>query len=327
MDVFIDTNILTSLYRLSKEDLESFKKIYVLLEKKEINILLTEQVRNEFFRIRDDIIYDAITKFKEQSLKLSVPAIFKADSEYQTLLDLKDSYNKHHQKILKKIEKENRDNSFKADEIVQHIVEKSKCLEVTDDILSKAKRRKELGNPPGKKNSLGDQINWEILLLNDNKLNDLYLISADGDFFYKNTNIIKSFLKEEWERSKATKIFGYRTLSDFFTDKHPNIKLASELNQELLINRLVNSSSFSETHQAIYNLRAIEAYTPPQIDLITDAFLQNNQLNWIATDPDVSEFISMLIHQYNDQISDDKLNDLSDLISSDDDYEDEYNNN
>ena len=182
MDVFIDTNILTSLYKLSNEDLESFKKIYVLLESKEINILLTEQVRNEFFRIRDDIIYDAINKFKEQSLKLSVPAIFKADSEYQALVDFKDSYNKHHQKILKKIEKENRDNSFKADEVVQHIVEKSKYLEITDDILNKEKRRKELGNPPGKKNSLGDQINWEILLVNDNQLNDLYLISADGEF-------------------------------------------------------------------------------------------------------------------------------------------------
>lgn len=319
MDVFIDTNILTSLYRLSNEDLENFKKIYVLLESKEINILLTEQVRNEFFRIRDDIIYDAINKFKEQSLKLSVPAIFKADSEYQALVDFKDSYNKHHQNILKKIEKENRDNSFKADEVVQHIVEKSTCLEITDDILNKAKRRKELGNPPGKKNSLGDQINWEILLLNDNQSNDLYLISADGDFFYKNTNIIKSFLKREWENNKATKIFGYRTLSDFFVDKYSNIKLASELNQELLISRLVNSTSFSETHQAIYNLRTVvEAFTPPQIELITDAFLQNNQLNWIASDPDVSGFISMLIHQYRDQITDNKLSNLNKLISKND---------
>jgi hypothetical protein len=156
------------------------------------------------------------------------------------------------------------------------------------------------------------------LLLNDNKLNDLYLISADGDFFYKNTNIIKSFLKHEWEENKTTKIFGYRTISDFFADKYSNIKLASELNQELLINRLVNSGTFGETHQAIYNLRAIEAYTPPQIELITDAFLQNNQLTWIASDPDVSGFISMIIHQYSDQISADKLNNLNDLISKND---------
>lgn len=110
------------------------------------------------------VIYEAITNFKEQSLKLNVPAIFKADIEYQALVDFKNSYNKHHQKILKKIEKDNRDNSFKADEVVHHIVEKSKCLDVSDDILNKAKRRKELGNPPGKKNSLGDQLNWEILL-------------------------------------------------------------------------------------------------------------------------------------------------------------------
>lgn len=82
-----------------------------------------------------------------------------------------------------------------------------------------------------------------------------------------------------------------------------------------MINRLVNSGTFSETHQAIYNLRAIEGYTLPQIELITDAFLQNNQLNWIASDPDVSGFISMIIHQYSDQISADKLNNLNDLIS------------
>lgn len=313
MDVFIDTNILTSLYRLSSEDLENFKKIYVLLERKKINILLTEQVKNEFFRIRDDIIFEAINKFKEQSLKLNIPPIFKADSEYQILVDFKDNYNKQHQRILKKIEKENRDNSFKADEVVHHIVEKSKYLELTDDILSKAKRRKELGNPPGKKNTLGDQINWEILL-HDTQLQDLYLISEDGDFFYKSTNMIKSFLRKEWENSKTTQIFGYRTLAAFFSDKYPNIKLASELNQELLISKLVNSSSFTETHQSIYKLRTIESFTPPQIEVITDAFLQNNQLNWIATDPDVSEFLSMLISKYKNQLDYEKLNKLTGLI-------------
>lgn len=40
--------------------------------------------------------------------------------------------------------------------------------------------------------------------------------------------------------------------------------------------------------KSIYNLRTVEAFTPPQVELITDAFLQNNQLNWIASDPDVS---------------------------------------
>lgn len=317
MDVFIDTNILIALYRLSSEDLEGFKKIYVLLENKKINILLTEQVKNEFFRIRDDVISEAIKKFKEQSLQLNVPAIFRADEEFESLRSLKDSYNRQHQKLLRKIEAENQDNSFQADEVVHYIIEKGNCFSITGDIFTKAKKRHALGNPPGKKNTLGDQVNWELLLENA-PAEDLHLISADGDYFQGTTNEIKRFLKKEWADNKKTQIFGYRTLSDFFSMHDPNIKLASELNQELLISKLVNSTSFTETHQSIYKLKAIESFTPPQIELITDAFLQNNQLNWIATDPDVSEFISMLISQYSDQIDGEKLNVLTDLISKND---------
>ncbi|CZL29536.1 PIN domain-containing protein [Legionella pneumophila] len=314
MDVFIDTNILTSLYRLSSEDLENFKKIYVLLENKEITILLTDQVKNEFSRIRDDIVYDAINKFKEQNLQLNVPAIFRADPDYQTLVTLKDNYNKQHQKILQKIEQENRENSFKADEVVHHIITKSKSLQINDSIFTKAQKRKELGNPPGKNNSIGDQVNWEILL-NYNESNDLYLISADGDFFYKNTNRVKSFLQEEWKNEKDTQIFGYRSLSDFFSEKYPNIKLANELNQEILIEKLVNSTSFSSTHITLKKLKDIECFTPPQIEALTDACLNNNQINWIATDPDVYSFISLLIDRYSEQIEAEKLNELSQLLS------------
>lgn len=317
MDVFIDTNILIALYRLSSEDLEGFKKIYVLLENKKINILLTKQVKNEFFRIRDDVIFEAIKKFKEQSLKLNVPAIFRADEEFESLKLLKDKYNKQHQNLLRKIETENQESSLQADEVVHYIINKSNCLEITDDIFNKAQKRHALGNPPGKNNTLGDQVNWEILLEN-NSIEDLHLISADGDYFHGNTSEIKRFLKNEWLDKKNTQIFGYRTLSDFFSTHYPNIKLASELNQELLISKLINSTSFGETHQSIYKLKKIESFTPQQIGMIADGFLQNNQLNWIATDPDVSEFILMLITQYSEQIEKEKLYNLSKLISKDD---------
>jgi predicted nucleic acid-binding protein len=50
--LFIDTNIFLSFYHLSGEDLEELNKLTVLLRKGEVALLLPEQVRDEFYRMR-----------------------------------------------------------------------------------------------------------------------------------------------------------------------------------------------------------------------------------------------------------------------------------
>jgi len=55
---------------------------------------------------------------------------------------------------------------------------------LTDLHIEKAKKRKVVGNPPGKKNDpLGDEINWEILLESiDKSTSELIIISNDSDY-------------------------------------------------------------------------------------------------------------------------------------------------
>lgn len=72
-------------------------------------------------------------------------------------------------------------------------------LNYNDSDVEKARLRSELGNPPGKKGSIGDAINWELLLENIPQKTDLYFVSEDGDFASKiDASNFSDFLNDEW---------------------------------------------------------------------------------------------------------------------------------
>jgi predicted nucleic acid-binding protein len=63
--LFIDTNVLLSFYHLTSEDIEELKKLVVLVESKEIELIVPKQVENEFWRNRGAKISDAMKKLRE----------------------------------------------------------------------------------------------------------------------------------------------------------------------------------------------------------------------------------------------------------------------
>ncbi len=57
-----------------------------------------------------------------------------------------------------------------------------------------------MGNPPGKvKDSLGDQMNWELILKNVSEIKELYIVSTDSDYLYnfESNCYFNSFLYNE----------------------------------------------------------------------------------------------------------------------------------
>src|SRR5205085_11004510 len=95
-----------------------------------------------------------------------------------------------------------------------------------EDIVEKAKRRILLGNPPGKKDSLGDSINWESLLQFVKNGDDVYFISGDGDYRSAvGNNEFSQYLKMEWENIKQSKIHYYKLIIEFFKDNFPELKI------------------------------------------------------------------------------------------------------
>jgi len=87
---------------------------------------------------------------------------------------------------------------LEADNLIESILEASTEISIDDEIIQKAKRRVELGNPPGKSKSLGDAIHWECLL--SAAPYQIWFVSKDGDFASKlYPNEINPFLSKEWE--------------------------------------------------------------------------------------------------------------------------------
>lgn len=77
MNLFIDTNIFLSFFHLTNDDLDELHKLTVLLENKQITLWLTEQVRDEFARNRENKISEAVKKLSEQRSKPQFPQICK----------------------------------------------------------------------------------------------------------------------------------------------------------------------------------------------------------------------------------------------------------
>lgn len=182
MNLFIDTNVFLSFYHYTSDDLEQLRKLKVLIENGDVTLFLPTQVRDEFRRNREKKISEAIRLVKDQKLNLQFPQLCKDYKEYDELRRLQREYEVAHAAMLKQIDADLRAKTLGADTITDELFALATIIEADDDILDAAQRRDLVGNPPGKKGSLGDAINWEALLSDVPDGEDLYLVSADGDF-------------------------------------------------------------------------------------------------------------------------------------------------
>jgi predicted nucleic acid-binding protein len=303
MNLFIDTNVLLSFYHLSSDDLEELNKLRVLLEGGEVVWFSPDQVIQEFQRNRESRISDALSRLRQQRLSLQFPQFCEDYPEYEALRRLQRDYERSHSDLIQKVEHDASANALKADETIARQLKQVKQLKSTLEVIKKSRLRIEIGNPPGKGGSLGDAINWELLLESIPDGEDLYLITDDRDYFsLLNDTVLKEFLATEWKDRKASRVFCYRQLSHFFKDHFPDIKLATELEKEVWIRKLAGSGTFAATHRAISRLSAYSDFTATQRNDIVDAAVSNNQINLIISDADVSAFLESIIEGYEDHI-------------------------
>lgn len=311
MNIFIDTNVFLSFYHLTSDDLEELRKLKVLLDKGDIALHLPDQTIDEYRRNRETKIAEALRRLKEQQLNLQFPALCKEYGEYSGLRDLQKEFEKKHSSLVGKISNDIESNSLKADHVIQELFGKAETIETTEKLISNAQLRMSIGNPPGKKGSLGDAINWEALLQSVPDGEDLYLIADDRDYFsVLNENKPKEFLVREWEEKKYADVFFYRRLAPFFKEHYPDIKLASELEKEMAVQQLVRSAAFATTHSAIAKLSGFENFSQSQVSEIVDAALRNSQVNWIFGDRDVFQFVTKLATEYKDKIEQESYDQL-----------------
>lgn len=299
MKVFIDTNILLDIYHLSGADLEELRKLKKMVEKGKVELLVSSQVVDEFWRNRERVVADALKNFKESKAIAKIPNIIRA---YPEAKDLKASVDKTNQIVKALLEKATDDienDALKADAVVQELLSAVTIGEVSDETIARAKRRCELGNPPGKKDSLGDGVNWEWLLEQeiDYWNDELVIISADGDYESELTKgKPREYLLREWsKRNTGCKLILEKSLTDFLASRFPGIQLAEEIDKAEEIERLENSSDFATTHKAIEALSKYDDFKDAEIKRIAAAYLENSQVAWILGDEDVKVFAQKVV--------------------------------
>lgn len=307
MQLFIDTNILLSFYALNQEDLSELNKLIDAIERKQITLLLTDQLIDEFNRNREQRIDGAIKSLRTQTFNPQFPQLCEDYPEVELLRGSLKQYEQAHAALTSKIIADIKAKNLKADRIIQSLFSLGKQLAANSNILDRARFRMGVGNPPGKNNSLGDAINWECLLDRTPADLDLFFITGDKDYCSAlNEDEFSDFLLNEWYNKKQTKICFYKRLSGFCKEQFPEIALASIRDKEFLIRDLVHSQSIADTQKAIAKLSYYHEFTAAQVNTIVTAAISNRQVVWSIEDERVRSFLSSVVannEQYLDAAS------------------------
>jgi len=296
MHVFIDTNIFLDFYRLSSGDLEELRKIAKLAETRQITLYLSDFLIDEYLRNRESTISQAVSQFEKSKVDLHLPNIVRMYDEAFELQETKKQFNTQFKALKEKLIEEIKQESLKADEVINEVFSSTEKFEVQAATITSALLRSRLGKPPGKKDSNGDSIHWEWLLNQVPSNTELFIISGDGDFESEVLEgTIKSYLREEWDKKKGGRVYLFKSLTDFIGQFFSHIELADEIEKKAAIEGLIKSPNFVTTHHMINKLDDYEDFSASEIQELLSAFALNNQITWILGDHDIQEFAHKLV--------------------------------
>ena len=155
--MFIDTNAFLNFFAFSPDDVEELKKLKAFIASGDLVLHLPQQVIAEFVRNREKKIETALDEFSKSSLR-PVPLMLRGFAAAAAYNAAKDDFNKAQNELLKAARAEAKAKKLPADEIFEELKSKAKIVKRSDDIYKKALVRKNLGDPPGKDDSLGDRV-------------------------------------------------------------------------------------------------------------------------------------------------------------------------
>jgi PIN domain len=206
--LFIDTNKYLDLYRR-----DNIKNLLAILNEQVNNIFVTQQIVDEVHRnkltVAANFLREKQNKFTPVQViasDLLAPLDSEEGNQFQTKLKnilkeyalIKVDFDNLANNLLSKIQLSSDEVSIVLSPIFAN------AKKHTSKEMQKAKDRKELGNPPGKKNDpIGDQLNWEQILTQFEGKKHLVIISSDCDF---GTEYNKIFYLNQYLRDELCKV-------------------------------------------------------------------------------------------------------------------------
>lgn len=299
LSVFIDPSAILRLYSYSEDALAEVEKLTALAKTESLVSYVTTQSIEETRRNRDVEVRETLKKVETLNAPVQIPRFAEHLEESKIYLDKLKESKSARKALVDKIKEEISDESLRADKLIEDFFDASDLLERSLDHIESAKIRRALANPPGKNSSIGDQINWEILLSEVPSGTDLHVIARDKDYHGSVDGSVNYFLKKEWEGKKSAKVFVYDGLASFTKKHFPNIKIPSDAIRSSAITELISSGSFFWTHEQIRILNdMISDISFSEAERLLHAFVDNDQIHSIRNDEDVSKFYSKLYSTY-----------------------------
>lgn len=315
---FIDANIFLSFYRYSKDDLAQLQQLSDRVQSGDVHLIVTRQLRNEIERNRAAVIADTLKRLQSQSLKLEFPNLCRGYEYFSELTRLQQEYEKAHSRLIERIQADALAGCLDADRRINALLDAGTDYPETPGLLQNAKDRVDCGDPPGKRGSLGDAINWLTLLEQVIDGKELYLASADDDYSSPLDDDRDPFLVSEWKSEKGTSVHYYRNLRLLLKDIVPTVQLGADQDDEQkrwLLFALNGSRSFRETHRIIAQLNAFDEFSQEDVTSIVNAALHNSQVRSILADRDVNEFVKRILSMNSSQVPPEELSALYDAIN------------
>ncbi|MBN8677863.1 MAG: DUF4935 domain-containing protein [Chitinophagales bacterium] len=203
--IFIDANMYLRFFDTNSSE---YKKLLKSILEVKDNIFITDQIENEVLRNKMIVFLGTFNQYIKQieGLKVNLPEHL--DEKEKKL----NEWNQKKEVINTSINELKGELEDIVTNLVQMIIENKDEVSIvlsqlfanaqkeTQDQLDRARKRKEIGNPPGKKNDpLGDQLSWEQLLDNIDSVNNLWIITNDRDFAseFKKTHYLNALLLKD----------------------------------------------------------------------------------------------------------------------------------
>jgi len=298
------------------------EKVVKLVGDEDITLHTNSHLAKEIARNREVKIAEGLTSIKATNYGREFPHYFGDYPELESLRSKLKEVSKIHFALIESAQRDIRNKTLKADKLIDGLLKLGTNHKVDPVSVEKATLRSELGDPPGKKGSIGDAIHWQSLLSSNAVSIDI--VSLDADFSSAlDSNKISAFLYDEWKsKNKFGEVVLFRSLADYFKSRFPTVTFSSEFEKDSLVKRLNQSNNFAETHDLIAQLAKFPVFTKTQVRGLFSALIENSQVGWIATDEDVKSFFLTLKDQTS-HLSSKETTEAAKLLEVNEDYFDE----
>jgi hypothetical protein len=220
MHLFIDTNVFLNYYRHTADDTKTLDQLCKHVEAGDIALHLPLQVRDEWIRNRERGLHESNESFR-RVVPPGLPRHLDGLDSTSKYLEAVTALMTARDQLMIEANSKALQFDLAVDKSLNRVFSSATLYADDYAVFEMAKSRADKGNPPGKRDSYGDQYNWEILLQKVPD-EDLYVVSKDSDFASalakpdKNGAISPhDFLRREWsDRKNKKNLYVFQTIAN-----------------------------------------------------------------------------------------------------------------